>query len=594
MAMAAATAPEQAYFGVDQSLTGRRWRSRPAELGVIAELRRRENLSELCARILAARGITPQTAEDFLRPTLRRLFPDPSSFRDMDVAVELLKDAIVSGRRTAVLADYDVDGGTSAALLVRYFRARGRTLQIYIPDRMREGYGPSALAFERLAADGVELVITVDCGAAAHGPLAAAQALGLEVVVLDHHLMGGAAPPAAAVVNPNHPECGSGQGALTAAGVTLVAIVGVNRAARRRGSPGSNALPDPVQWLDLAALGTVCDVAPLTGFNRALVSRGLQVLARNGNAGLAALAAAAGKAHCEEVQDLGFVLGPRLNAGGRIGDSSLAARLLSTENAEEAKTLAEELDHLNTERRGMERAIVAEALRQAEGRGEPVVLVGSPQWHPGGIGVAAGRLKEQLLKPVIVLGGGGPGEVAKGSGRSVAGVNLGAAVAAAAACGLIPAGGGHAMAAGLSVEWEAVEPLRRFLTEKLGPDCAQSSQQARTLWVDAVVGVRAVNVALIESLAPIGPFGAGHPEPLFGVSQVRVSYAQRVKGGHVRAVLEDPSGARLPAIAFRAEETPMGAALLARSEGLQAVVRLSVNSYRGVEQAQAEIVDLAL
>lgn len=594
MATAAAAAFEDAYFGVERSLTGRCWRSRPADLAVIAELRRRERLPELCARILAARGITPQTAEDFLRPTLRRLFPDPSSFRDMDIAVELLEDAIQSGRRVAVLADYDVDGGTSAALLVRYFRARGRTLQIYIPDRMREGYGPSALAFERLAADGVELVVTVDCGAAAHGPLAAAKAVGLEVVVLDHHLMGGAAPPAAAVVNPNHPACGSGQGALTAAGVTLVTIVGVNRAARLRGSPGANALPDPVQWLDLAALGTVCDVAPLTGFNRALVSRGLQVLARNGNAGLAALAAAAGKPRCGEVQDLGFVLGPRLNAGGRIGDSSLAARLLSTEDGEEATALAGELDRLNAERRGMERAIVAEALRQAEGRHEPVVLVGAPEWHPGVIGVAAGRLKEQLLKPVIVLGGGGEGEAAKGSGRSVAGVNLGAAVAEAAGCGLIPAGGGHAMAAGLSVEWAGVEPLRRFLSEKLGPACAETAQQARTLWVDAVVSVRAVNLALIESLAPIGPFGAGHPEPLFGVAEVRVSFAQRVKGGHVRAVLEDSSGARLPAIAFRAEETPMGEALLARSEGLQAVVRLSVNSFRGVDQVQAEIVDLAL
>jgi single-stranded-DNA-specific exonuclease len=594
MPLAPAALAEPAYFGVERSLSGRRWRSRPADLGMIAELRRRERLPELCARILAARGVTQEGAEDFLRPTLRRLFPDPSSFRDMDIAAELLEDAIQSGRKAAVLADYDVDGGTSAALLVRYFRARGRTLQIYIPDRIQEGYGPSARAFERLAADGVELVVTVDCGAAAHAPLAAAAALGLDVVVLDHHLMGGAAPPAAAVVNPNHPECQSGQGALTAAGVTLVAIVGVNRAARRRGSPGSNALPDPVQWLDLAALGTVCDVAPLTGFNRALVTRGLQVLARNGNAGLAALAAAAGKPVCSAVQDLGFVLGPRLNAGGRIGDSSLAARLLSTEDATEAAQLAGELDRLNAERRSMERLIVAEALRQAEGRSEPVVLVGAPDWHPGVIGVAAGRLKEALLKPVIVLGGGGAAEAAKGSGRSVSGVNLGAAVAEAARQGLIPAGGGHAMAAGLSVEWSAVEALRGFLQEALGPSCAQAAAEARTLWVDAVVGVRAVDLALLASLEPIGPFGAGHPEPLFGLAQVRVSFAQRLKGGHVRAVLEDASGARLPAIAFRAEESPIGEALLARSGGLQAVVRLSLNSYRGVDQVQAEIVDLAL
>jgi len=588
----AAPEPASAFLAVERSVSGRRWRARDVDVSAALELQRRERLPEVAARLLAARGVTPATAEDFLRPTLRRLCPDPSSFVDMDPAVEAIEDAISTGRSCAVLADYDVDGGTSAALLVRYFRARGRELRIYVPDRFAEGYGPSPLAFERLRAAGVELVITVDCGAAAHAPLEAAAALGLDVVVLDHHLMSGAPPKALAVVNPNRSDCTSGQGALTAAGVTLAAIVGVNRAARRRGSPDANSLPDPVQWLDLAALGTVCDVAPLTGFNRAIVARGLQILARGGNIGLSALAEVAGKARCESVYDLGFVLGPRLNAGGRIGDSALAARLLSTEDAGEAAALAQELDRLNTERRALEQEIVLQASRQAEESADPVIIAASPGWHPGVIGVAAGRLKEKFVKPVIVIGG--EGDQAKGSGRSVQGVNLGRAVARAAAEGLLKAGGGHAMAAGLSLAWEKLEPFRAFLNEMLREECAAAEAGARTHWVDAVVAVRAADFQLLDAIARIGPYGPGHPEPLFALADVRVTFAQRLKGEHVRVTLEDGGGSRLGGIAFRAVGQPLGEALLGRPQQAQALVRLGLNTYRGVQQVQAEIVDLAL
>ncbi|MEQ1491621.1 MAG: DHH family phosphoesterase, partial [Terricaulis sp.] len=418
-----------AFLGVERSLTGRRWRTREADLGLVEAFRRKFSLPEIAARLLAVRGVTLDDAEAFLFPTLKTHFPDPSTFTDMDEAARVIEDAIVAGRSCAVFADYDVDGGSSGAQLVRYFRARGRELKIYVPDRMTEGYGPSALAFERLKAQGVELVITVDCGAAAEGPLNAAADLGLDVVVLDHHLMAGPPPKARAVVNPNRLDDTSGQGALTAAGVVLVTLAAVNREARKRGSPGSNHLPDLMQMLDLAAIGTVCDVAPLTGFNRAIVSQGLKILRNGKNIGMVALAENAGRKGSATVYDFGFILGPRINAGGRVGDASLATRLLSTEDPEEASELAATLEALNQERRAREAEMLAEAeaaaIEEAEKRS--VVIVGSHRWHPGVIGIAAGRLKDRLRKPTIVLGGVTETEPAKGSGRSTPGVNLGAA-----------------------------------------------------------------------------------------------------------------------------------------------------------------------
>jgi single-stranded-DNA-specific exonuclease len=460
---------------------------------------------------------------------------------------------------------------------------------------MKEGYGPSALAFERLKAEAVELVITVDFGAAAEAALNAAADLGLDVVVLDHHLMSGSPPKARAVVNPNRPDCSSGQGHLTAAGVVLVTLAAVNREARRRGSPGSNHLPDLIQMLDLAAIGTVCDVAPLTGFNRAIVSQGLKILRNGKNIGLAALAENAGRKGAASVYDFGFVLGPRINAGGRVGDASLATRLLSTENMEEARELAATLEALNQERRQREAEMLADAetaaLAEAEKR--PVVIVGSHRWHPGVIGIAAGRLKDRLHKPTIVLGGVSEHEPAKGSGRSTPGVNLGAAVAAAKAAGLLISGGGHAAAAGLSVEWEKVDALRDFLSARLESEMADAAGEARALTVDAVGGVDAIDVSLVDALERIGPYGPGHPEPVFALMDVRVAYAKLVKEEHIRFTLEDCRGARVGGIAFRAMKSPLGEALMKREVAFHAAVRVKRNEWNGAVRAEAEIVDLA-
>lgn len=596
MSAAAKTVPPEtsrAFLDVTRSLTGRLWRTKEADEKTVSDYRRTYGLPEIAARLLAARGVAPEDAKAFLEPTLKQFFPDPSTFIDMDIAARVIEDAIVSGRPTAVFADYDVDGGTSAAQLVRYFRARGRVLTIYVPDRMTEGYGPSAGAFARLKAMGMELVITVDCGAAAHEPLEAAAAMGLDLVVLDHHLMSGSPPPALAVVNPNRPDCTSGQGDLTAAGVVMVTLTAVNREARRRGSIGSNNLPDLLSNLDLAALGTVCDVAPLTKFNRAMVAQGLRVLARGENIGLKALATSAGKAQVGSVYDLGFILGPRLNAGGRVGDASLATRLLSTEDPAEAADLAAQLEALNIDRRAKEADMLAAAqtLAETEALTRAVAVVGDPSWHPGVIGIAAGRLKDRVMKPVIVLGGGGPGEPAKGSGRSVPGVNLGRAVAAAAKAGVLRAGGGHAMAAGCTVDWDRVEDLRDFLSENLAEELAGADGQARALWIDATASIGAATPDLMTALERIGPFGPGHPDPVFAIPEVRVHYASAVKGEHVRFVLQDARGARIRGISFRSATTPLGEALLAREGAFHVVVKLKRDTYGGGDRVEAELLD---
>lgn len=584
-----------AFLGVERSLTGRRWRSRDADLGLVEAFRRRFSLPEIAARLLAARGVSMESAPTFLEPTLKALFPDPSTFQDMDEAARVIEDAIVSGRSCAVLADYDVDGGSSGAQLVRYFRARGRELKIYVPDRMTEGYGPSIVAFERLKAAGVELVITVDCGAAAEGPLNAAADLGIDVVVLDHHLMSGPPPKARAVVNPNRLDDRSGQGHLTAAGVVLVAMAAINREARRRGSIGSNNLPDLMQMLDLAAIGTVCDVAPLTGFNRAIVAQGLKVLRNGKNIGMAALAENAGRKGQASVYDFGFILGPRINAGGRVGDASLATRLLSTEDPDEARELAATLEALNQERRQREAEMLAEAETNAIAEAEKhnVVIVGSHRWHPGVIGIAAGRLKDRLMKPTIVLGGVSEHEPAKGSGRSTPGVNLGAAVAAAKEAGLLINGGGHAAAAGLTVEWGKVEALKEFLSDRLAGELSASAGEARALSVDAAGAIGALDLDLIDALDRIGPYGQGHPEPLFALPNVRVSFAKLVKEDHVRFTLEDTRGARIGGIAFRAMKSPLGEAMMKKDGTYHAAVRVKRNDWNGNVRAEVEIVDLA-
>lgn len=589
--------PSPAFLGVRRSLTGRVWRSRPADEAVTRDHQRRMGLSEPLARALASRGVSPDEAADFLNPTLKALFPDPSGFQDMDLAASILVDAVVSGRPAAVFADYDVDGASSAAQIVRWFRAMGQDLPIYVPDRILEGYGPSPVAFRRLKAQGAELVITVDCGAAAHDALIEAAAIGLEVVVIDHHLMRGAPPPAAALVNPNRPDDSSGQGHLAAAGVTFVLLAALNREARRRGLFDGRSPPEVMQWLDLAAMGAFCDVTQLTGFNRALASQGLKVMSGWRNVGLKALLDVAKSQGPATSFHAGFILGPRINAGGRIGRADLGARLLSTEDPEEATALAQELDALNAARKDVEKAVIEEAILQIERDSNqdpdaPVIVAAGEGWHPGVVGIAAGRLRERYRKPVIVIGLDRPADIGKGSGRSQPGVNLGQAVQAAFEEGLLLAGGGHAMAAGLTIRPSAIPELRAFLCERLAGEMSLASAQD-AVEIDALLAPGGASRALYEDFQRLAPYGPGNPEPVFALADARIERPIAMRGGHVRVTLADASGARLKAVAWRAGETALGDRLMAGGGGLHLAGRLKADDWQGRQGVELEIEDAA-
>ena len=583
------------FLGVERSLSGRAWRLRSADPDLARRHQLALGLGEPLARALAARGITEAAAGDYLNPTLKALFPDPSSFMDMDRAAEILVDALQRKRPVALFADYDVDGASSAALLVRWFRAMGMELPIYIPDRVTEGYGPSAAAFKHLKEQGVELVVTLDCGAAAHDALTAAAEMGLEVVVIDHHLMRGQPPPAAALVNPNRPGCNSGQGVLAAAGVTFVLLAALNREARARGLVSAGSEPDIRQWLDLAAMGAFCDVTQLVGFNRAVASQGLKVMSAWGNPGLAALMQVAQSKGPATAFHAGFILGPRINAGGRIGRSDLGARLLSSDDPAEVAALAEQLDALNTSRKEVERQVVDEAVRRIEATGAPdgpVIVVADEGWHPGVVGIAAGRLRERYRRPAIVIGVDAPAGIGKGSGRSQPGVNLGRAVQAAFDEGLLLAGGGHAMAAGLTVRADRIDELREFLGERLGEDCAVA-QAEDVIEIDAIAAPGAADRALYEDFQRMAPFGPGNPEPVFALCGALVEQAMPMRGGHVRCTLSDGAGGRLRAVAWRAEETELGRRLLAGQGALHLAGRMKADDYQGRRGVQFEIDDAA-
>ncbi len=585
------------YLGVTRSLAGRLWRERPADAALARSHALNHGLPEPLARALAARCVSADHAADFLDPTLKALFPDPSSFLDMDRAAELIVDAVMSGRRCVVFADYDVDGATSAALLVRWFRALGRDLPIVVPDRMTEGYGPSPAAFRRLKAEGADLVITVDCGAAAQEALEAAATIDLPVVVIDHHLMRDGDPPhAAALVNPNRPGCNSGQGVLPAAGVVFVLLAALNREARRRGAFADRPEPDLRHWLDLAALGSICDVTQLVRFNRALAHLGLKVMSRWANPGLAALLqTAGGKPGPATAFHAGFLLGPRINAGGRVGRSDLGARLLSTDDPEEARALAEELDALNAQRKTVEAEALEAALAAVEAQGladDPVIVVGGEGWHPGVVGIVAGRMRERHRRPVIVIGFDPASGLGRGSGRSQPGVNLGRAVQAAFDAGLVLAGGGHAMAAGLTVRRDGIEPLRAFLIERLGDESRFATLQD-ALEIDAALSPGGADRALFEQFERLAPYGPGNPEPVFAIPGVRIGHSQAMRGGHVRCELVGEDGAKLKAIAWRCEETDLGRRLLARDGLLHVAGRLKADDWMDRRGVQLEIEDAA-
>jgi single-stranded-DNA-specific exonuclease len=586
------------FLGVARSLSGRRWRERYADPSVTRSVQAKFALPEPLARALVARGVAEESVETFLRPTLRDLFPDPSSFADMDQAAICLVDAFEADRRIVVFADYDVDGASSAAQLVRWFRYMGKELQIYVPDRVAEGYGPSPAAFERLQAAGADVVITVDCGAAAHDALAAAEDLGLTVVVVDHHLMRGRPRGPIALVNPNRADCGSGQGMLAAAGVTFVLLAALNREARGRGLFSTRREPDLRQWLDLAALGAICDVTQLVGFNRALVTQGLRVMATWRNPGMRALMdVAAAKMEAPGVFEAGFVLGPRINAGGRIGRADLGARLLATDDPEEAAALAAELDALNGQRKEVERGIVDAAVEVIERDSNldptaPAIVVAREDWHPGVIGIVASRLRETYRKPVVVIGVDHAADVGRGSGRSQPGVNLGRAVQAAYDEGLLLSGGGHAMAAGLTLRPSAVPEFREFLCERLAAE-AIGAAAMDIVEIDALISPGEAARATLEAFKVLAPHGPGNPEPAFALANVRAENAMPLRGGHVRCSLVSGAGAKLGAVAWRAGDNALGRRLLAGGGSLHVVGKLKTDIWNGREKTEMEIEDVA-
>jgi single-stranded-DNA-specific exonuclease len=582
---------QPAFLGVERSLSGRRWRQRGTDERLGLALAQRLGVPEVVGRLLAARNVDLERAESFLRPTLRELLPDPSRFLDMDRGVARVVQAIAAGEPIAVFGDYDVDGATSAALLQRFFAAVGVPIRLYIPDRLREGYGPNAPALRRLKEQGARVVITVDCGITAHAALAEAAAQGPAVIVLDHHVAEPRLPPAAAVINPNRLDERPGYGQLAAVGVSFLFAVGVNRALRQGGWYGpARPEPDLRQWLDLVALGTVCDVVPLTGLNRALVAQGLKVLARRGNVGLAMLADVAGLKEAPGTYHLGFVLGPRINAGGRVGAADLGARLLTSEDAGEAGSLARQLDALNDERRAVEQAVLEAAVAQVETAARParaVVMASAEGWHAGVIGIVASRLKERYGRPACVVATADG--IGKGSGRSVNGFDLGSAVVAARQAGLLINGGGHPMAAGFTVAADRIAALAEFLDARLA---AAGGAPLPQLDIDGLIAPRAATADLACLLQRLGPFGSGNAEPRFAVPDLRVVRSEVVGDGNVRTVLVGADGGRLKAIAFRSAEAPLGRLLLGGAGApLHLAGNLRLNSWQERDEVQLVVDD---
>lgn len=582
-----------AFLGVERSLAGQRWRARLEDERAALTIAQRHGLPEVVGRALAARGVAIDDVPRFLEPTLRDFLPDPAHLKDMDKAVGRLADAIEAGEAVAVFGDYDVDGATSTALLRRYFAALGTPLRVYIPDRIEEGYGPNAPALLALKEEGARLVITVDCGITAFDPLSAATDAGLDMIVVDHHEAEPRLPPAHAVINPNRLDDDSPHGYLAAVGVTFLLVIALNRVLRERGYFAARDEPDLLPFLDLVALGTVCDVVPLVGLNRALAAQGLKMMGRWDNLGLAHLAKVARIDEAPNAYHAGFILGPRINAGGRVGAADLGTRLLTTDDAAVAAEIARRLDELNKERQEIEAATLAEALAQAEASDPdaPLLLTAREGWHPGVIGIVASRLKDRFGRPACVVGiANGEG---KGSGRSIPGVDLGAAIIAARQAGLLMNGGGHKMAAGFTVAADRVDDLRGFLGERLSDDVA-AAVAARSLGVDGALSVSGATRDLCDLVAQVGPFGVGNPEPRFVLTGARIGRADIVGGDHVRCFLTDGSGGRAKGIAFRCASEPLGEALLHSSgRPLHLAGHLRPDNWQGRRDAQFVIEDAA-
>lgn len=574
---------------VERSLTGRTWRLRPADPAAVERLVLAGGVPDVVARVLSARGVTPAEVKRFLDPKLSEQLPDPSHLLDMDRAADRLARAIAAGEAIAVFGDYDVDGATSAALLQRFLSSVGAVPRVYVPNRLTEGYGPNAPALRQLAAEGAKVVVTVDCGIMAHEALAAGAEAGLDAIVVDHHAAADTLPRAIAVVNPNRRDETSPLKHVAAVGVAFLLAVAINRALRAAGWYASRAEPDLLRLLDLVALGTVADVVPLTGLNRVFVAQGLKVANDGGNPGFAALAGVARLSGPIGAYHLGYVLGPRVNAGGRVGSPDMGARLLSTDDPAEARALAERLDAFNRERQAIEADVLAAAEAQVIAAGErPIALAAGQGWHPGVIGIVASRLKDKFGRPALVVAL--DGAVGKGSGRADNGFDLGAAILAAREAGLLVNGGGHPRAAGFTVADASLGAFRDFVEARAAAGVAASPVHD----IDALLPLAAATPELVATIERAGPFGTGHREPRFAFCGVRVAFADVVGGAHVRCTLADEHGTRLSAIAFRAAATPLGAALLDRAgAALDVSGVLRADSWQGRVRVQLQIDDAA-
>lgn len=578
---------------VSASLTGRRWFLSDIEPRIAAALSQRLGVPEIVGRLLNARGVGLETAADFLQPTVRGLMPDPSSMLDMDVAAERLADAATAGETVAVFGDYDVDGACAGALMALFLRGLGCPVINYVPDRLTEGYGPNAMALRSLASR-ASLIVCVDCGTAAEEALAAVRGQA-DVVVLDHHAADHRPGSALAVVNPNRVDDRSGLDVLCATGVAFFTAVACLRVLRRRGRFAAGGAPDLIELLDLVALATVCDMMPLTGLNRALVTQGLKVMGRGQRPGIAALLQVAKVTSAPSAMTCGFLLGPRINAAGRISQAELGLQLLLSADEMEARGIAGALDAVNRQRQQVEAGILDQAMGIAQAQldaGRATLLIGAAQWHPGVVGIVAGRVKERFNRPACVaaIADG----VARGSGRSVAGLDLGAAVVAARAHGLLATGGGHAMACGFSLPEHGMKAFHDFLDERLARAAALPS--APDLTLDAAVSVAGADADLAQQIERLAPFGQGNAEPVFVVARARVAYAERLgsDGNTIRATLSDESGTRLKAMLFRAGDSPLGQALLARDGApLHVAGHLRADRWNGRLNACFYVIDAA-
>lgn len=590
-----------AFLGVTDSARGFVWRDRLAlsAYPLATAISQRHGLPELLGRVLAARGAALDAIPEWLEPTLKTTMPDPSSLHDMDRVAARLADAVQNKDPVAIFGDYDVDGAASAALMARFFAHHGVPARIYIPDRLFEGYGPNVAAIELLAKEGARLIVTVDCGTTSFEPLAAAASHGCDVMVIDHHQADTQLPKILGVVNPNRQDDISGQGHLCAAGVVFLVLVATARELRRRAHGTEAPLKD---WLDLVALATVCDVVPLGGLNRAYVTQGLKVMRQRRNTGLAALADVAALDQPPNAYHLGFILGPRINAGGRIGDAGLGARLLTLDDPAEAARIAALLDKLNKERKAVEQEMLQAALAEGEQRFAeapdlPLLIVGSEAWHKGVVGLVASRLVERFGRPACVIAWDPEREgVQHGTGslRSVMGVDIGGAVRAAMAEGHLVKGGGHAMAAGLTVARDKLAALETFLNATLAAP-AGTVEERRSLDIDGALTAAGVSDALIDLLERAGPYGQGNPQPRFALPAHRVKFAKVVGGAHVRCALEASDGTRLDAIAFRAADQPLGALLMDRGGlPLHVAGHLRRDGWGGRDRIEFMIEDAAL